>query len=51
VKTTGTTKEAWDLIQVEWGKSTNMRRFHAQEALDRMVYAKDSNIQEHMKLL
>ena len=25
VMTTGTTKEAWDLIQNEWGKSTDMR--------------------------
>jgi hypothetical protein len=28
-----------------------MRRSHAQEALDRTVYAKDSDIQEHIKLL
>ena len=30
VTTTGTTKEAWDLIQTEWGKSTDMQRSHAQ---------------------
>ncbi len=51
VTTTGTAKEAWDSIQTEWGKSTDMRRSHAQEALDRTVYAKDSDIQEHIKLL
>ena len=51
VKTTGTAREAWDSIQAEWGKSTDMRRSHAQEALDRTVYAEDSDIQEHIKLL
>ena len=51
VKTTGTAKEAWDSIQTEWGKSTDMRRSHAQEALDHTVYAEDSDIQEHIKLL
>jgi len=51
VKTTGTAKEAWDSIQTEWGKSTDMRRSHAQEALDRTVYAEDSDVQEHIKLL
>jgi len=34
IVTTGTAKEAWDLIQKEWGTSTDMRRSHAQEALD-----------------
>ncbi len=51
VKTTGTAREAWDSIQDEWGKSTEMRRSHAQEALDRTVYTVDSDIQEHIKLL
>ena len=51
VVTTGTAKEAWDSIQEEWGKSTDMRRSHAQEALDRTVYAEDSDIQGHLKLL
>src|SRR6266540_1805788 len=51
VKTTGTAKEAWDSIQAEWGKSMDMRRSHAQEALDCTVYTKDSDIQEHIKLL
>ena len=37
VVTTGTAKEAWDLIQAEWGKSTDMRRSHAQEVLNRTV--------------
>src|SRR6266540_7385140 len=51
VVTTGTAKEAWDSIQAEWGKSTDMRRSHVQEALDRTVYAEDSSVQEHIKLL
>ena len=51
VVTTGTAREAWESIQTEWGKSTDMRRSHAQEALDRTVYAEDSDIQEHIKLL
>ena len=51
VKATGTAKEAWDSIQTEWGKSTDMRRSHAQEALNRTIYAEDSDIQEHIKLL
>ena len=34
VKVTRTAKEAWDSIQSEWGRSTDMRRSHAQEALD-----------------
>ncbi len=51
VKTTGTAKEAWDSIQTEWGTSTDMRRSHAQEALDRTTFAEDSDIQEHIKLL
>ncbi len=51
VKTTGTAREAWDSIQDEWGRSTDMRRSHAQEALDRTVYAEDSDIQEHIKTL
>ena len=48
---TGTAKEAWDSIQEEWGKSTDMRCSHAQEALNQTVYAEDSDIQEHIKLL
>ena len=34
VVTTGTAKEAWDSIQNEWGKSIDMHRLHAQEALN-----------------
>jgi hypothetical protein len=49
--TTGTTKEAWDSIQAEWGKSTDMRRSHAQEAINRTVYVEGTDIQEHIKLL
>lgn len=30
----GTVKEAWDSILEEWGKSTDMCRSHAQEALN-----------------
>ena len=51
VKTTGTAKEAWDSIKEEWGKSTDMRRSHVQEALNHTVYTEDSDIQEHIKLL
>lgn len=48
---TGTAKEAWDSIQMEWGKSTNMRRSHAQEALNQTTYAEGGDIQDHIKLL
>ena len=51
VVTGGTAKEAWDSIQEEWGKSTDMRRSHAQEALNRTLYAEGTDIQEHVKLL
>ena len=51
VTTTGTAKEAWDSIQTEWGKSTDMRRSHAQEALNRTEYAEGMEIQDHIKLL
>ena len=51
VITTGTAKEAWDSIQTEWGRSTDMRRSHAQEALNRTVYVEGTDIQEHVKIL
>jgi hypothetical protein len=51
VNTTGTAKEAWDSIQTEWGKSTDMRRSHAQEALNRALYVEGTDIQDHIKLL
>ena len=51
VKTNGTAKESWDSIQAEWGKSTDMRQSHAQEALNRTEYAEGTDIQEHIKLL
>jgi hypothetical protein len=51
VVTTGTAKEAWDSIQAEWGKSTDMRRSHAQEALNRTLYSEGTSIQDHIKLL
>jgi hypothetical protein len=48
---TGTAKEAWDSIQTEWGTSTDMRRSHAQELLNRTEYAEGTDIQDHIKLL
>jgi transposase InsO family protein len=51
VVTTGTAKEAWDSIQTEWGRSTDMRRSHAQEALNKTTYVEGTDIQEHVKLL
>ena len=51
VKTDGTAKDAWDSILAEWGKSTDMRRSHAQEALNQTVFVEGSDIQEHIKLL
>ena len=51
INATGTAKEAWESIQQEWGKSTDMRRSHAQEALNRTIYAEGTDIQEHIKLL
>ena len=51
VVTTGTAKDAWDLIQKEWGRSTDMQRSHAQEALNKMTYIEGTEIQEHIKLL
>src|SRR6266540_3964804 len=38
VKTTGTANEAWDSIQTEWGRSTDMHCSHAQEMLNGTVY-------------
>ena len=51
VITTGTAKEAWDSIKNEWGKSTDMRRSHAQESLNRTEYIEGNEIQDHIKLL
>jgi hypothetical protein len=51
VATEGTAKEAWDSILAEWGKSTDMRRSHAQEALNRTLYVEGSDIQEHIRAL
>ena len=51
VITTGTAKDAWDSIQTEWGKSTDMRRSHAQENLNQTRYAEGTDIQDHIKLL
>ena len=44
VVTTGTAKEAYDSIQTEWGKSTDMHRSHAQEALNRTMYTEGMDI-------
>ena len=51
VVTTGTAKDAWDSIQNEWGKSTDMLCSHAQEVLNWTEYTEGSDIQEHIKLL
>ena len=51
VTTTGTAKEAWDSIQSEWGRSTDMRRSYAQEQLNRTGYVEGTDIQDHVKLL
>ena len=51
VQTTGTAKEAWDSIQAEWGKSTDMHRSHAQELLNKTMYVEGTSIQEHIKVL
>ena len=37
VTTMGMAKDAWDSIQMEWGKSTDMHRSHAQEAFNQTV--------------
>ena len=51
VLTTGTAKDAWDSILAEWGKSTDMRRSLAQDALNQTLFSEGSDIQEHIKLL
>ena len=51
VNTTGSSKDAWDSIHSEWGKSTDMRRSHAHEVLNRTKFVEGSNIQDHIKLL
>lgn len=51
VITTGTAKDSWESIQTEWGKSTDMRWSHAQEALNKTEYAEGTEIQDHIKLL
>ena len=51
VVTTGTAKDTWDSIQNEWGRSMDMRRSHAQEALNKTTYIEGTDIQEHIKLL
>ena len=50
VVTTRTAKEAWDSIQTEWGKSTDMWWSHAQEALNWTEYVEGTEIQDHIML-
>ena len=51
INTTGTAKESWDSIQAEWGRSTDMRRSHAQEMLNKTEYVEGTDINKHFKLL
>ena len=51
IVTEGTAREAWTLIQEEWGKSTDMHHSHAQEALNQTLYVEGTDIQDHIKLL
>ena len=51
INTYGTAKEAWDSIHTEWGKSTDMRRSHAQEALSQTKYVEGTSMQDHIKTL
>jgi hypothetical protein len=51
VVTTRMAKQAWDSIQIEWGKSTDMCQSHVQKALNWIVFAKGTDIQDHIKLL
>ena len=51
INTSGTAKETWESIQTEWGKSTDMRRSHAQEALNQTKYVEGTSIQDHIKAL
>ena len=51
VVTAGTVKDAWDSIQTEWGRSIDIRRSHAQEALNKTTYVEGTDIQEHIKVL
>jgi hypothetical protein len=51
MNTTGTSKDTWDSIQTEWGKSTDMRQLHAQEALNQTIFTEGTDIQEHVKIL
>src|ERR1700678_23573 len=51
VTTSGTAKDAWDSIDAEWGRSTDMRRSHAQEVLNRIEYVEGTDKKDHIKLL
>ena len=51
INTSRTAKEAWDSIHTEWGKSTDMRRSHAQEALSQTKFVEGTSIQDHIKTL
>src|SRR5271168_301805 len=51
IRTGGTSKDTWDSIQEEWGKSTDMRYSHAYEALTQMKFVEGNDIQGHIQLL
>jgi len=51
IRTGGTSKDTWDSIQEEWGKSTDMRQSHAYEALTQMKFVEGNDIQAHLQLL
>src|ERR1700678_2219223 len=51
IQTGGTSKDTWDSIQEEWGRSTDMRYSHAYEALTQMKFIEGNDIQGHIQLL
>src|ERR1700678_1529116 len=51
IRTGGTSKDTWDSIQEEGGKSTDMRQSHAYEALTQTKFVEGNDIQAHIQLL
>jgi hypothetical protein len=51
INATGSAKEVWDSIANEWGKSTDMRRSHAQEALTQTKYVEGTDIHDHLRII
>ena len=51
VNATGTAKDIWDSIEIKWGKSTELQRSHAQDALNQTRYVEGTDIQDHIKIL